>query len=221
MFNPPPISFHRLRSRKWQGAEVTGTIECEAARVNGKFDGVFVSSHSLHVSIALSALSICLLFVLSVCLSVYLSPSWFVVVHFSSCRSLPRRLPLPSSFAVIGIWRSTSHVRLARVIKHLKRSHATTPPFNTILPPLLLPAKPAALSTVFFFCSACIPRERIRANRLPPVEGRKGRSALRILGVPFASALQEIIVFVLHIFRGGLSVGVGVGEEGGGGGREA
>lgn len=27
-----------------------GTIECEAARVNGKFDGVFVSSHSLHVS---------------------------------------------------------------------------------------------------------------------------------------------------------------------------
>eukprot|EP00903_Cladosiphon_okamuranus_P013395 g12483.t1 len=33
-----------------QGAEVKGTIECEAARVNGKFDGVFVSSHSLHLA---------------------------------------------------------------------------------------------------------------------------------------------------------------------------
>eukprot|EP00752_Nemacystus_decipiens_P003862 g3553.t1 len=33
-----------------QGAEVKGTIECEAARVNGRFDGVFVSSHSLHLA---------------------------------------------------------------------------------------------------------------------------------------------------------------------------
>ncbi|CAM9484471.1 unnamed protein product [Ectocarpus sp. 6 AP-2014] len=33
-----------------QGAEVRGTIECEAARVNGKFDGVFMSSHSLHLA---------------------------------------------------------------------------------------------------------------------------------------------------------------------------
>ncbi|CAM9511811.1 unnamed protein product [Ascophyllum nodosum] len=33
-----------------QGAEVEGTIECEAARIDGKFDGVFVSTHSLHLA---------------------------------------------------------------------------------------------------------------------------------------------------------------------------
>lgn len=32
-----------------QGAEVRGKIECDAARINGKFDGVFVSAHSLQV----------------------------------------------------------------------------------------------------------------------------------------------------------------------------
>eukprot|EP00904_Undaria_pinnatifida_P002955 jgi/Undpi1/12660/HiC_scaffold_6.g02328.m1 len=31
-----------------QGAEVKGTVECEAARIDGKFDGVFMSVHSLH-----------------------------------------------------------------------------------------------------------------------------------------------------------------------------
>lgn len=33
-----------------QGAEVKGTVECEAARIDGKFDGVFMSVHSLHLA---------------------------------------------------------------------------------------------------------------------------------------------------------------------------
>lgn len=32
-----------------RGAQVKGTVECEAARVNGAFHGELVSSQSLHV----------------------------------------------------------------------------------------------------------------------------------------------------------------------------
>lgn len=39
-----------------QGAQVKGTIECEAARINGTFDGEFMTSQSLHVSAALVVL---------------------------------------------------------------------------------------------------------------------------------------------------------------------
>lgn len=45
------IALYRPWSRCKKGAEVRGTIECEAARVNGMFDGIFVSQHSLHVSL--------------------------------------------------------------------------------------------------------------------------------------------------------------------------
>ncbi|CAM9785748.1 unnamed protein product [Pylaiella littoralis] len=33
-----------------QGAEVKGAIECDAARIDGKFDGVLCSTHSLHLA---------------------------------------------------------------------------------------------------------------------------------------------------------------------------
>ena len=44
-----PLATSKTYALEPQGAEVKGTVECEAARIDGKFDGVFMSVHSLHV----------------------------------------------------------------------------------------------------------------------------------------------------------------------------
>lgn len=82
LFPAALLPYHAIAQR--QGAEVKGTIECEAARVNGKFDGVFVSSHSLHVSCCYPIVSF-VRFCLSASFLFWLLGFWVHVVVLVSC----------------------------------------------------------------------------------------------------------------------------------------